>query len=150
MSMMVPVRRQRSLLSDLMSDPFETFFSAPQPPQHKPAPQLMRTDIRETESGFELTIDLPGFKRENVSAELKDRYLRISAQTVREEESSGETGTYIRKERFSGTCSRTFYVGEEIEEDEIRAKFEDGTLKIAIPKKQEEEPQDTIRTISIS
>ena len=152
MAMMVPMRRNRNLLSELMSDPFDAFFDAATAPvqaMQKMSPSLMRTDIKETDAGFELTIDLPGFKKDDVQAELKDGYLTIAAQTQSESEDKDEKGTYVRKERFSGKCSRTFYVGDDIEEDDIRAKFEDGVLKIAVPKKQEQPKLEEKKTIAI-
>ena len=84
-----------------------------------------------------------------MQAELKDGYLTITAQTKTESEDKDEKGTYVRKERFSGKCSRTFYVGDDIEEDDIKAKFEDGTLKIDVPKKQEQPKLEEKKTISI-
>ena len=152
MAMMVPMRRNRNLLSELMSDPFDAFFDAATAPvqaMQKMSPTLMRTDIKETDAGFELTIDLPGFKKDDVQAELKDGYLTITAQTQSESEDKDEEGTYVRKERFSGKCSRTFYVGDDIEEDDIKAKFEDGVLKIAVPKKQEQPKLEEKKTIAI-
>ena len=113
MAMMVPMRRNRNLLSELMTDPFDAFFnaaSAPMQAMQKMSPTLMRTDIKETDGGYELTIDLPGFKKDDVQAERKDGYLTINAQTQGESEDKDEQGTYVRKERFSGKCSRTFYV----------------------------------------
>ena len=100
-----------------------------------PATQLMKTDIRETETGFELDIDLPGFKKEDVKAQLKDGTLTIRAESKKETEDKNEKGTYIRRERFYGTTERSFYVGENLTEEDIKAKFEDGILKISIPKK---------------
>ena len=152
MSMMVPMRRNRNFLSDLMTDPFDAFFnaaSAPMQAMQKMSPTLMRTDIKETDGGYELTIDLPGFKKDDVQAELKDGYLTINAQTQGESEDKDEQGTYVRKERFSGKCSRTFYVGDDVEEDDIKAKFEDGVLKIAVPKKQEQPKLEEKKTIAI-
>ena len=152
MAMLMPMRRNRNLLSELMSDPFDAFFDAATAPvqaMQKMSPSLMRTDIKETDAGFELTIDLPGFKKDDVQAELKDGYLTIAAQTQSESEDQDEKGTYVRKERFSGKCSRTFYVGDDIEEDDIRAKFEDGVLKIAVPKKQEQPKLEEKKTIAI-
>lgn len=152
MAMLMPMRRNRNLLSELMSDPFDAFFDAATAPvqaMQKMSPSLMRTDIKETDAGFELTIDLPGFKKDDVQAELKDGYLTIAAQTQSESEDKDEKGTYVRKERFSGKCSRTFYVGDDIEEDDIRAKFEDGVLRIAVPKKQEQPKLEEKKTIAI-
>ena len=152
MAMMVPMRRNRNLLSELMTDPFDAFFnaaSAPMQAMQKMSPTLMRTDIKETDGGYELTIDLPGFKKDDVQAELKDGYLTINAQTQSESEDKDEEGTYVRKERFSGKCSRTFYVGDDIEEDDIKARFEDGVLKIDVPKKQEQPKLEEKKTIAI-
>lgn len=152
MAMMVPMRRNRNLLSELMTDPFDAFFdaaSAPVQAMQKMSPTLMRTDIKETDAGYELTIDLPGFKKDDVQADLKDGYLAITAQTQSETEDKDEKGTYVRKERFSGKCSRTFYVGDDIEEDDIRAKFEDGVLRIAVPKKQEQPKLEEKKSIAI-
>ena len=152
MAMMVPMRRNRNLLSELMTDPFDAFFnaaSAPMQAMQKMSPTLMRTDIKETDGGYELTIDLPGFKKDDVQAELKDGYLTINAQTQGESEDKDEQGTYVRQERFSGKCSRTFYVGDDVEEDDIKAKFEDGVLKIAVPKKQEQPKLEEKKTIAI-
>ena len=98
-------------------------------------PSVMRTDVKEHETGYELDIDLPGYKKEDVQAELKDGYLTITASTKTNDEQKGEAGKYIRRERYYGTCSRSFYVGEDIKQEDIKAKFEDGILKVAVPKK---------------
>lgn len=101
-----------------------------------PTTGVMRTDIKETDSGYELDIDLPGYKKEDVRAELKDGYLTISAKTNTNREEKDANGKYIRRERYVGSCSRSFYVGEEMEQQDIKARFEDGILKIAVPKKE--------------
>ena len=150
MAMMVPMRRNRNLLSELMTDPFDAFFnaaSAPMQAMQKMSPTLMRTDIKETDGGYELTIDLPGFKKDDVQAELKDGYLTVTAETKQETED--KKGTYVRQERFSGKCSRTFYVGDDIEEGDIKAKFDNGTLQIDVPKKVAKPEPETSRSISI-
>ena len=136
MSMLVP--RSNRFLNDLMTDPFDNFFGTMAAPSVKTTPNLMRTDIRETETGFELTIDL---------AELKDGYLTVTAETKQETED--KKGTYVRQERFSGKCSRTFYVGDDIEEGDIKAKFDNGTLQIDVPKKVAKPEPETSRSISI-
>ena len=149
MAMMVHMSWNRNLLSELMNDPVDAFCNAATARMQKMSPTLMRTDIKETDAGFEVTIDLPGFKKDDVQAELISPYLTITAQTQSESEDKDEEGTYVRKERFSGKCSRTFYVGDDIEEDDIKAKFEDGVLKIAVPKKQEQPKLEEKKTISI-
>ena len=101
-----------------------------------PTANVMRTDVKESDAGYELGIELPGYKKEDVTAELKDGNLTIKAITNSEKEDKDENGKYIRRERFSGNCSRTFYVGENIEQTDIKAKFEDGILKVFVPKKE--------------
>jgi HSP20 family molecular chaperone IbpA len=101
-----------------------------------PTASVMKTDIREHEKGFELDIDLPGYKKEDVKAQLKDGYLTISAESKQDNDEKDEKGKFIRRERYYGTCSRSFYVGEALTEEDIKAKFEDGILKISVPKKE--------------
>ena len=123
-------------------DLFDTFFDDfgwPARRTARPAVStstVMRTDVRETENGYELDIDLPGYKKEDVQAELKDGYLTITASANTSNDQKDSNGKYIRRERYSGTCSRRFYVGEEIEQSDIKAKFENGILKISVPKKE--------------
>ena len=101
------------------------------------AKNLMKTDIRETEEGYELTIDLPGFKREDVKASLENGYLTISAQKgFDQEETEKKTGRYIRRERYAGACQRSFYGGDGVTEDEIKGEFKHGILRLTIPKKE--------------
>ena len=100
-----------------------------------PTAAVMRTDVKENEAGYELDIDLPGYKKEDVQAQLKDGYLTITASTKTNDDQKDDSGKYIRRERYYGTCSRSFYVGDDIEQDDIKAKFEDGILKVAVPKK---------------
>ena len=101
-----------------------------------PTTNIMRTDVKESASGYELDIDLPGYKKEDVKAELKDGYLTIHAETKSNQDEKDKDGKYIRRERYYGSCSRSFYVGKDITQDEIKAKFEDGILKVAVPKKE--------------
>jgi len=94
---------------------------------------LMKTDIKENENEYELFIELPGFNKENVNAELKDGYLVINASNENEKEEKSQSG-YIRKERYTGSCQRSFYVGKEMKEEDIKAKFENGILTLTVPK----------------
>ena len=114
-----------------------------------PANTVMKTDIRETKEGYELCIDLPGYSKENVKAELKDGYLTITAETASNKEENDQNGKYIRRERYSGTCSRSFYVGEEVEQGDIKAKFENGILGIFVPKKEAKPKVEENKYISI-
>lgn len=97
---------------------------------------LMQTDITEKDDSYEVTMNLPGFKKEDVRGELKDGCLVVSATTNTSNDEKDSEGRYIRRERYSGSCSRSFYVGEDITQEDIKAKFENGTLKISIPKKE--------------
>ena len=96
---------------------------------------VMKTDIKENDKGYELDVDLPGYKKEDVKAELKDGYLTISASNDNTKEEKDEDGKYIRKERYTGSVSRSFYVGKYVTEEDIHAKYEDGILKLSVPKK---------------
>lgn len=107
----------------------------------KNASRIMKTDIRETEKTYELDVDLPGFKKEDIQVQLKDGYLTITANKgVEHNEQDQKSGRYIRRERYSGSCSRSFYVGENITEEDIEAKFENGILQVTVPKKAPEVP----------
>lgn len=101
------------------------------------AQNMMSTDVKETDNGYEISMNLPGFKKEDVKGEIKDGYLTISAETNTSNDTKGEDGKYIRRERYSGSCSRSFYVGEQVTQEDIKAKFTDGVLKIDIPKLEE-------------
>ena len=133
--------------NDFMDD----FFVFPQERKTTPTAKanLMQTDVKETETGYEVVIDLPGYSKENVNAELKDGYLIISATTSTNDEEKSEDGKYIRKERYSGSCQRSFYVGEDITHDAIKAKYENGTLKLDIPKKEAQPKVEQKKTIAI-
>ena len=113
-----------------------------------PAPSVMKTDIKESDAGYELEIDLPGYRKENVKAELKEGYLTISAESRQENSQKDDAGKYIRRERYYGTCS-SFYVGDEVTEQDIKARFEDGILKVAIPKKEARPAVEESRFIAI-
>ena len=110
---------------------------------------MMKTDVKETEHGYEVAIDLPGFKKDEVKAELKDGYLTISAARGLDKDEQDKNGTYIRRERYAGNMSRSFYVGEDITETDIHAKFENGILMLDVPKKEEKKPVDEKRYVTI-
>ena len=121
-------------------DLFNDWFSFPDIDKKfygKNTDQVMKTDIKEKDNEYEVDIELPGFKKEDVKAELKDGYLTISAAKNVNNDEKKEDGKYIRKERFSGNVSRSFYVGEDMTQEDIHAKFEDGILKLTVPKKEE-------------
>ena len=101
------------------------------------AKNVMNTDVKENENGYELTMDLPGFTKDEVSAQLENGYLTISASKgLDKDEKEKDTGKYIRRERYAGACQRSFYVGDAVSEEDIKASFKHGILKLQIPKKE--------------
>lgn len=113
----------------------------------KHAKNLMKTDVRETENSYELDVDLPGFKKDEIQVDLKDGYLTIQAAKGLDKDEEDKKGKYIRQERYVGSCSRSFYVGD-VEPQDISAKYEDGILKLSMPKHEKKElPRST--TIAI-
>ena len=102
----------------------------------KHAGHVMKTDVKETDVGYEVDIDLPGFKKDEISAKLDDGYLTISASKGLDKDEKNKEGKYIRKERYAGAMSRSFYVGGAVTEEDIKAKYEDGILRLSIPKKE--------------
>lgn len=141
--MLMPSIFGESLFDEFFNDDF--LRSEPRSTRRyaTPATSVMKTDIKETDNSFELDIDLPGYKKEDVNAELKDGYMTITAQKDSQNDEKDKEGNYIRRERFYGSCSRSFYVGKDITEEDIKARFEDGILKVSVPKKEakEEVPQ---------
>ena len=139
--MMMPSIFGENLFDDFMNDftddfAFPAFADAGKELYGKHAKNLMKTDVKDTENGYEVDIDLPGFKKEDVTGEVKDGYLIIKASTKNSKDEKDAKGKYIRKERYEGSCNRSFYVGDAITQDDIKAKFEDGVLKISVPKKE--------------
>ena len=101
----------------------------------KHAGNVMKTDVKETETGYEVDIDLPGFKKDEINAKLEDGYLTISAAKGLDKDEKDKKGKYIRRERYAGSMSRSFYVGDGVTEEDIKAKYEDGILRLVVPKK---------------
>ena len=147
--MLVPSIFGENLFDDWMNETFnDSFFTRRNPLYGKNSKNLMKTDVRETENSYELDIDLPGFKKDQISAELKDGYLTVSATKGLDKDEKAKDGRYIRRERYSGAMTRSFYVGENITQDDIHAKFEDGILKLSVPKKEAQAVEEK-KTISI-
>ena len=110
---------------------------------------MMKTDVKDTGKSYELTIDMPGVKKEDVKAELKDGYLTISATSGYTNDDKDKEGKYIRRERYYGSCSRSFYVGDAVTQNEIKANFDNGVLKLVIPKKEDKKLSDNRNYIQI-
>ena len=124
--MMIPRRHDFDLWDEMFRDPFFTESES----------KLMKTDIKEKKDKYLIDIDLPGYEKEGIKVEIQDGYLTIHAK-VNKEENDEEKGKYVRKERYTGECSRSFYVGDNVKEEDIKAKFVNGTLKLEIPKKED-------------
>lgn len=133
---MLPSIFGEDLFDDMFDDMYgmRPFFGNHNPLYGKNAKNLMKSDIRETEDAYELDIDLPGFKKDEVSLKLEQGYLTIAAAKGLDKDDENKNGRYIRRERYSGACSRSFYVGDQLKPEDISAKFEDGILKIHLPK----------------
>ena len=110
---------------------------------------MMRTDVKEKENTYEVEMDLPGYKKEDIKAELKDGYMTITAKKDSSRDEKDKEGNYIRRERYTGQCSRSFYVGETIKQEEIKAKFENGILTLVIPKEEPKKPIEDKKYIAI-
>ena len=124
-----------NLFDDFFNDPFGMMASQGESPLFgKHAKNMMKTDVRETESAYELDIDLPGFKKDEISIDLKNGYLTIGATKGLDKDEQDKNGRYIRRERYAGTCSRSFYVGESVMPEDIHASFENGILQVSVPK----------------
>ena len=114
------------------------------------AANLMKTDIQEHEDGYTLEMDLPGFKKEEIQIELNNGYMTISAaKGLDEDEKDKNSGKYIRRERYTGSCQRSFYVGEDVTEEDIKAEFKHGILKLFIPKKEAKPVVEQKKYVSI-
>ena len=119
--------------SDVLDDPFTRRET-----RESQVPQLMRTDVWEKDGQYLLDIELPGYSRDEVKAELKDGYLTIAAIRQKKVETQENHTNYVRKERYTGSMKRSFYVGDTLTQEDIKAKYEDGILKLSIPKKSGE------------
>ena len=129
--MLMPSIFGENLLDDFFGEPFGGYDYSES--------GLMTTDVKDTDKGYEVTMNMPGVKKEDVKAELKDGYLTVSAETNTKKDEKAEDGKYIRRERYAGSTSRSFYVGDGVKNDEVHAKFENGVLKLSIPKKAAQE-----------
>ena len=125
--MMIPRRNHFDLFDEMFRDPF---FEGSES-------KVMKTDIKEKKDKYLIDIDLPGYEKEDIKMEISDGYLTVHASVNKEVDDEKEKGKYVRKERYVGECSRSFYVGENVKEEDIKAKFKNGTLTIEVPKKDD-------------
>ena len=147
---MLPSIFGENLMDEFFDDAFERdFFSARNPLYGKHAKNLMKTDIREEKDAYRLAIDLPGFRKEDVKVELKDGYLTVSAAKGLDKDEEEQNGRYIRRERYAGSCSRSFYVGEHVAVEDIHPKYENGILSFTVPKKEQKAVEEKNKFIAI-
>ena len=124
--MMIPRRHDFDLWDEMFRDPFFTEGES----------KLMKTDIKEKKDKYLIDIDLPGYEKDGIKIEIQDGYLTVHAKVDKEDDDK-EKGKYVRKERYTGECSRSFYVGDNVKEEDIKAKFKNGTLTLEVPKKED-------------
>ncbi|MBR2748469.1 MAG: Hsp20/alpha crystallin family protein [Anaerovoracaceae bacterium] len=126
-----------SIFGDNLFDEFvDDMFPANTRKTYRQLPSIMRTDIRETDDSYVLDVELPGFKKEDVKLQLKDGYLNITASTQSTDEEKDDQGKFLRRERYTGAMERSFYVGEDLTEEDVKARFEKGVLTLTLPKEQ--------------
>lgn len=128
--MLTPSIFSNNFMDDFFRDAFGDFGRMP----HASMNNLMNTDVKEYDDKYEMALELPGYKKEDIQAELKDGYLYIQAKHNEEKDIQDDNGKFIHKERFTGKCQRSFYVGEHVKQEDIQASFENGILNLHIPK----------------
>ena len=133
---MLPSIFGENLFDDFFNDPFGMMnvSEGHNPLYGKHAKNLMKTDIREKENSYELSVDLPGFKKDEISIDLSNGYLAIEAAKGLDKDEQDKNGKYIRRERYAGVMNRSFYVGNAVRPEDIGAKYENGILKLSVPK----------------
>ena len=141
---MLPVVFNEKMFDDLFDS---DFFGGRNPLYGRHAKNLMKTDIREKEDGYEMAVDLPGFNKDEIKVEIKDGYMTVSANKDLDKDEADKKGRVIRRERYVGTCSRTFYVGD-IKPEDVKAKYESGVLNIVLTKEEQKE-LPTANTVTI-
>ena len=128
-------------LMDVFDDFDRDFFRGFTRPEHmlygKNAQHMMKTDVKETDEGYEVDVDLPGFNKDEIKLELQNGYMTISTEKTLEQKKENKKGKILRQERYFGVMQRTFYVGESVTEEDIKAKYENGVLSLMIPKKEQ-------------
>ena len=131
---MLPSIFSENMFDDFFSDPFDReFFGAHNPLYGKHAKNMMKTDIHEKENGYELAVELPGFKKDEINVDVSDGYLTIKAAKGLDKDENDKKGRVIRQERYAGVCSRSFYIGD-VKPEDVKAKYESGVLTLEVPK----------------
>ena len=149
--MLLPSLFGENLFDEMMNFDFDKELERMTRPLYgKHSKNMMKTDVRETENSYELDIDLPGFKKDEIKVSLEDGYLTIeAAKGLDEDEQEKKTGKYIRKERYAGACQRSFYVGDNLTQEDIKGEFKHGILKLFVPKKEAKPEVEQRKFVSI-
>ena len=148
--MMMPRIFGENLFDDFMNDfTFPKFPDVEKELYGKHAKNLMKTDVKDAGDHYELEMEMPGVEKENIKAELKDGYLTVTAQQNTNKDEKDKEGNYIRKERYSGSCQRSFYVGEGVKQEDLKAAFNNGILTVAVPKEAEKPAEEEKKYITI-
>ena len=145
--MLMPSILSNDFMDDFFSVPRVTGFGGSR--FDRDFSRMMTTDVKETDNGYQLDMNLPGFAKEDIKAELKDGYLTINAQSNSSNDEKDDDGNFIRRERYTGSCSRSFYVGDAVTQDDIHAAFKDGVLSLNIPKKEAVPEKEETKYIAI-
>lgn len=142
--MLLPEIFDDNLTNGLFDDLFDFPFAGSRNYQ-----EMMQTDVKDNGDSYELSISLPGFDKKDIRAELKDGYMTINAEHEENKDEKNSKGKYIRRERYTGHCSRTFYVGKQIREEDVKAKFENGVLSLTMPKEVKKPEVEDKKLIAI-
>ena len=145
--MLMPSILSNDFMDDLFSVPRVTGFGGSR--FDRDFSRMMTTDVKETDNAYQLDMNLPGFAKEDIKAELKDGYLTINAESNTSNDEKDEDGNYIRRERYTGSCSRSFYVGDGVTQEDIHAAFKDGVLSLTVPKKEAIPEKEETKYIAI-
>ena len=145
--MLMPSILSNDFMDDFFSVPRVTGFGGSR--FDRDFSRMMTTDVKETDNAYQLDMNLPGFAKEDIKAELKDGYLTINAESNSSNDEKDDDGNFIRRERYTGSCSRSFYVGDAVTQDDIHAAFKDGVLSLNIPKKEAIPEKEETKYIAI-
>ena len=149
---MFPALMNDTMFSNLFDDPFfEGWRNMDRAAACDPnmSAGMMSTDVRETDKGYMVDIDMPGFKKDDISLDLQNGYLTVSAHRNSSHEDQDDNGRWLRRERYAGSCSRSFYVGEDVKDSDIHASYKDGTLCLETPKPEAQQQVETKHQIAI-
>lgn len=149
---MFPALMNDTMFSNLFDDPFfEGWRNMDRAAACDPnmSAGMMSTDVRETDKGYMVDIDMPGFKKDDISLDLQNGYLTVSAHRNSSHEDKDDNGRWLRRERYAGSCSRSFYVGEDVKDSDIHASYKDGTLCLEMPKSEAQQQVETKHHIAI-